>query len=164
MAIQEPPLIDFLTPQTAGTRGLPVMRGAYVGTDQYRTGDIVSYEGSSWSARVSTLGNPPPSLPSTINNWWFLVAERGDTGSVGPAGATGPGFTNASVVGDNLIISKTDGSSFDAGEVRGFPGTDGADGSDGTSVLSGSGAPSAPAKDGDLYINAANGDLYKWVV
>lgn len=56
---------------------------------------------------------------------------QGDTGDTGPSGPTGTG------------------------------GSDGTDGVDGTSVFTGNGAPSAGlGSDGDVYIDADNGDIY----
>ena len=89
MPIQEPPLIDVLTPEVAGTRGLPVFKGPYDGTTNYLQGDQVSYQGSSWSARIATKGNPPPTLPATINSWWFVVATGADPSQFAEVATTG---------------------------------------------------------------------------
>ena len=46
--------------------------------------------------------------------------------------------------------------------ANGSPGTNGSDGADGTSVHTGNGAPSAGlGSDGDVYIDADNGDIYE---
>jgi len=59
---------------------------------------------------------------------------RGEQGEAGPAGATGA------------------------------PGTNGLNGADGTSVFTGNGAPGAGlGNDGDVYIDADNGDIYQKV-
>jgi len=78
--------------------GLPDARGFYqkgdYDTDEtYQTDDVVLFGGSSWTARQETTGNPPPALPDTSNEWWQLLAEKGEdgtgTGDVkGPDGAT----------------------------------------------------------------------------
>jgi len=48
-----------------------------------------------------------------------IKGEKGDKGDQGDIGLTGPGFSSATVDNNNLIITRTDNSTFDAGNVRG---------------------------------------------
>lgn len=69
-----------------------------------------------------------------------LVGEQGPQGDTGATGATGPqgvGVSDAEVVGDNLIITLTDTSTIDAGNVRGATGDTGATGSTGATGADG---------------------------
>lgn len=57
---------------------------------RYRVGDVVEDHGSSWRCLVATTGNPPPLLPAESNQWWELVAAKGDPGAIGARGFIGP--------------------------------------------------------------------------
>lgn len=70
-----------------------VFRGAYGSGTAYALGDVTRESGSSWIALQATTGNAPPSLPTTSNAYWELLAAKGQDGTgtgdiVGPAGAT----------------------------------------------------------------------------
>lgn len=69
-------------PQDGATRN--VNKGAWATATAYDLGDIVTYQGSSWScklAHVSSLGtSQPPALPTTQNTYWALWAAKGDPG------------------------------------------------------------------------------------
>jgi hypothetical protein len=88
-------------------------------------------------------------------------------------GGSGAGIVSAAIVSGHLIITYSDGTVQDVGQVvgsdgstggTGSPGSDGTDGIDGTpgSVWrNGSGAPSnALGVDGDYYVNNVNDDVY----
>lgn len=51
----------------------------------YSSGDIVSYDGTSWAATQSSFN----ALPSSNPSYWQLVAEKGQNGDMGPPGANG---------------------------------------------------------------------------
>lgn len=70
-----------------GAQGM-VHRGAYSAGTDYLEFDAVSYEGSTWIARIDTTGNAPPTLPTTQNTQWNLVAQKGDDGTGVPTGGT----------------------------------------------------------------------------
>lgn len=81
-------LFDFDIPAGEGF----VSRGAYSGATAYVKGDVVQNNGSSWIAKIATMGNAPPVLPTVSNTWWELLAAAGMNGTgtgdvVGPAGA-----------------------------------------------------------------------------
>lgn len=65
---------------------LRAWRGTYAGGTQYYTGDLVFDNGSCWRAKLDTLGNTPPTLPTTSNTQWEALAIKGDTGASGAAG------------------------------------------------------------------------------
>jgi hypothetical protein len=68
-----------------GADGLDIAwRGAYDNGAMYAVNDAVSYQGSSYIAVASTVGNLP-----TNTSFWNLLAQKGNTGAQGPAGADG---------------------------------------------------------------------------
>lgn len=81
-------VFDFEIPQ--GSQGTPgndgadgisfVWRGAYNGGTAYAADDVASDQGSSWIALQATTGNPPPTLPTTSNAYWSLMAAAGADG------------------------------------------------------------------------------------
>lgn len=90
----------------------PVFRGEYDNSTEYTFGDQVSYEGSTWVARLTTIANPPPTLPDELNNWWFLVSRVGGPGPQGEQGEQGPpgqdGIMHSIVAGENVTVDDTD--------------------------------------------------------
>ena len=70
-------------------------KGTYSGATTYVLNDVVQDQNSSWIAKTSTTGNPPPTLPTTSNTQWQLVAQKGVDGS-----GTGT-VTSVSVVSAN---------------------------------------------------------------
>lgn len=68
-------------------------RGDYAAGTAYEPLDTVLSGGSSWVAKIPTTGNPPPTLPTTSNAQWQLLAQKGNDGTgtgdvVGPNGGT----------------------------------------------------------------------------
>lgn len=60
----------------------PVFRGAYSGATTYSKQDVAENNGSAWIYINDTpgSGNAPPTLPTTSNTYWRLVAAKGDDG------------------------------------------------------------------------------------
>lgn len=94
-----------LTPTVDGYEvdvGIPAGRGItalgdYNPATAYVLDDAVQYDGSSWIALGPTTGNAPPTLPTTSNAYWQLLARQGIDGAgtgdvVGPASSTADGF------------------------------------------------------------------------
>lgn len=80
------PLATEVAPVTGGyelnlTIPTQVARGNYSGATAYLTGDIVQSAGSSWVALQATTGNAPPTLPTTSNAYWQLLARAGNDGA-----------------------------------------------------------------------------------
>lgn len=57
--------------------------GVYSETTQYKEGNEVSYNGSSYRAKINTLGNTPPPYPTIENTWWTATSLKGVDGSGG---------------------------------------------------------------------------------
>lgn len=75
-------------------------RGAYSGATSYSANDTVTDQGSCWVSLVATTGNAPPTLPTTSNAYWQIIAQKGDTGATGSTGATGAtGPANSLAIG-----------------------------------------------------------------
>ena len=55
-----------------------VSRGTYDASTQYYLFDYVDYNGSSYFAKGSTIGNLP-----TDTTYWQLIAQKGNTGQTG---------------------------------------------------------------------------------
>jgi hypothetical protein len=68
-----------------GARGL-APRGAWVATTPYLANDLVTFQGSSWRARVANTNKSP----TTNVAIWEKFASRGAAGAQGLAGAQGP--------------------------------------------------------------------------
>ena len=69
-----------------------IFRGAYSGATDYAKGNVAREAGSSWIALQPTTGNAPPIYPTTANDYWALLAAKGQDGTgtgdvVGPASA-----------------------------------------------------------------------------
>ena len=76
-----------------GTQGEPgldgksfVWQGTWQNDKSYSPNDAVAYEGSSWTATRTTLGEQPSALSAA----WELIAAKGEKGDTGPAGQAGP--------------------------------------------------------------------------
>jgi len=91
---------DWAGPFSYGTgpQGIPGpvgfldWRGTYTAGTAYERNDGVLYNGSSYVALQATIGNAPPNLPTTENDYWSLLAVKGQDGLgtgdvVGPASA-----------------------------------------------------------------------------
>lgn len=87
--------LDFTIPAGEGF----VFEGAYAGGTAYALGDVVRDAGSSWIALQPTTGNAPPTLPTTSNAYWELMAQKGQDGA-GTGDVVGP----ASSVSDYLAL------------------------------------------------------------
>ena len=59
-------------------------KGAYDGSTTYYRLDTVTYNGSSYMAKDTTIGNLP-----TNTTYWELLAQKGDTGDTGSRGPQG---------------------------------------------------------------------------
>lgn len=73
-------------------------RGTYSGVTAYALNDVTLYNGSSFVALQSTTGNAPPTLPTTSNAYWTLIAIKGTDGA-GTGDVVGP----SSVVDGDLV-------------------------------------------------------------
>jgi hypothetical protein len=84
--------------------GVPAGRGAvimgtYSPATAYVLDDAVLYNGSTWIALQSTTGNAPPTLPTTSNAYWQLLARQGTDGA---------GTVNSVVAGSGIAVDNTD--------------------------------------------------------
>jgi hypothetical protein len=71
-----------------------VWRSAYSGATAYAANDTVRDQGASWIALQATTGNAPPTLPTTANAYWELMAAKGADGAGTVAGVLeGTGIT-----------------------------------------------------------------------
>jgi hypothetical protein len=117
-----------------------VERGPFSLTETYREGHIVQDQNSTWlyTNPTPTSGNAPPTLPTTSNAYWKVLAKAGDNGAPGAPGADGQDGTD------------------------GAPGAPGADGNDGehgvTATTTGPNPVQAPcSSDGTLKAGALSG-------
>ena len=69
-------------------RVAPIYKGVYDETTTYNALDIVYYNGRSYIAKQDTNGNALPT--GTDNDYWGLVAEKGEPGEPGKVGPAGP--------------------------------------------------------------------------
>jgi Collagen triple helix repeat (20 copies) len=58
-----------------------IWEGAYSGVTAYQENDVTFDQGSSWIALQNTTGNAPPTLPTTSNAYWSLMAIKGTDGA-----------------------------------------------------------------------------------
>ncbi|UHS56825.1 hypothetical protein [Agrobacterium vaccinii] len=91
----------------SGETGI-VPRGAYNAGTTYSANDMVLDNGSSWLALQTTTGNAPPTLPTTSNAYWRLVAAKGSDGTgtgdvVGPASSVDNRFALFSGTSGKLL-------------------------------------------------------------
>lgn len=113
-------------PGPRGERGVDGTSIGFVGiwseALEYRPGDVVQENGSTWLAKRKTHGEQPSKLGGTENPPWTLVAmrgikgerglrgERGERGMAGPAGAAAPVIIELAFVDDALALVLEDGS------------------------------------------------------
>ena len=71
-------------------RVAPIYKGVYDETTAYNALDIVYYNGRSYMAKQDTKGNVLPTEDNIENDYWGLVAEKGEPGEPGKVGPTGP--------------------------------------------------------------------------
>ena len=91
------------TAGTNGTNGTSLTpRGTYSGATTYSLNDVVLNQNSSWVYINATpgAGNAPPTLPTTSNSYWQLVAQKGMDGSGAVNSVNG-------ITGDVIIPQKT---------------------------------------------------------
>lgn len=62
--------------------GFVFVPGGYDDEFAYPKGGVARQAGSSWIALQPTTGNAPPTLPTTSNAYWELMAERGTDGDI----------------------------------------------------------------------------------
>ena len=65
---------EITTPMEPSGRVLPLFRGDYSDSMVYENPDIVLYENSSYVAKQTTVGNPPPKNSSS-NDFWQMIAK-----------------------------------------------------------------------------------------
>jgi len=71
--------LDFGIPEGRGAKYVP---GGYNPATTYTRDEVATQNGSSWILIVaSSIGNAPPSLPTTSNTWWSLLARAGNDGA-----------------------------------------------------------------------------------
>lgn len=95
---------------TNGTDGICfVWKGLYSGATAYVENDVVRDQSSSWLALQATTGNAPPTLPTTSNAYWELMAEKGadgaGSGTVTSVALAAP--TGLTVSGSPVTVSGT---------------------------------------------------------
>ena len=92
---------NLTPPATIAISGSPDYVGTYGSGTTYATGDVVTYNGSSYVARQATTGNTPGETA-----YWQTLASQGNTGAQGPTGAQGAagaaGAINTVTAGTNL--------------------------------------------------------------
>lgn len=93
--------------------------GPYDDETTYQTDDVVTHEGSAWRAKTTTIGNLPPSLPDTSNDYFEILAAKGDQGDQGDPGEPGNDGQDGTNFSPNAVGNFADRSSHDA-EAKGF--------------------------------------------
>jgi Collagen triple helix repeat (20 copies) len=125
-------------------------RGEYSALTSYVASDIVSYEGGSYLATQSTLGNLP-----TNATYWQALAEKGDTGATGAEGIQGiQGVQGIQGIQGETGATGPQGIQGEAG-TNGTNGTNGSDGATGTQGPQGIQGIQGPA--GTNGTNGTNG-------
>ena len=78
--------------------------GNYDDSLDYVKNNVVQYNGSSFVALQNTIGNTPPILPTTNNQYWQLLAQRGvdGNGAVSAVNSIGPDIDG------NVILTPSD--------------------------------------------------------
>lgn len=77
-----------------------VFRGAYGNGTTYSKNDVAREAGSSWILTADTsTGNAPPTLPTTSNAYWQLLARQGNDGA---------GTVSSVVAGDGIAVDNSD--------------------------------------------------------
>ena len=78
--------------------------GNYDNSLDYVKNNVVQYNGSSFVALQNTIGNTPPILPTTNNQYWQLLAQRGvdGNGAVSAVNSIGPDIDG------NVILTPSD--------------------------------------------------------
>ena len=100
-----------------------IAKGDYSDAEQYEKLDFVMYNGCSYVAKQSTIGNIP-----TNEDYWQLLSGKGDTGPQGIQGEKGDAFTYSDFTEEQLASLK--GEKGDKGD-KGDTGTQGIQGPQG---------------------------------
>jgi hypothetical protein len=119
---------------TSGAAGL-VYQGSYSSTTNYALGDVVEWQGSSYTSLIaSNAGNTPSLGPEQ----WGLLSAQGPVGLTGATGATGSQGPQG--------LPGSVGPNGPAGPqgLQGIPGQAGAQGIPGTTGATGPGGPMGP--------------------
>ncbi len=125
--------------------------GAYQATRSYGVGDVVLWEGGSWTSLQSgNFGNQPDLSPL----YWGVLTSAGPAGAAGPAGTAGaPGAPGAAGLPGPPGAAGAAGAQGPAGP-QGLMGVDGSGGPPGLTGETGppgpSGAPGAPGAPGPV--------------
>lgn len=92
-------------------------RGPYSGATAYVLDDMVSNQSSTWINILAGTGVAPPTLPTTSNSNWQLVAQVGATGLTGPIGTiatnAGSGLTGGASTSTVTLAVQVDGSTLE---------------------------------------------------
>jgi predicted regulator of Ras-like GTPase activity (Roadblock/LC7/MglB family) len=99
-------------------------RGSWSSTSTYAVLDVVTYSGSSYLAKVSTVGRAPTSYPT----YWGLLAARGAAGAAGATGPAGPPGTPGAQGPQGLTGPQGDPGATGPQGAPGAPGSPGAQG------------------------------------
>ena len=90
-----------------------IAKGNYSDAEQYEKLDFVMYNGCSYVAKQSTIGNIP-----TNEDYWQLLSGKGDTGPQGIQGEKGDAFTYSDFTEEQLASLKGEkGDKGDKGDV-----------------------------------------------
>lgn len=93
--------------------------GAFDDETTYHVNDVVQFEGSTWQTIAESTGNTPPSLPTTENAYFSLIAAKGDQGDPGTPGEPGTDGADGTNFSPNATGEFSDRDDYDA-EVGGF--------------------------------------------
>jgi len=104
-------------------------------------------------------GDTGPQGPQGIKGDTGATGATGAQGPAGPAGADGVGITNAIVdISGNLVLTKSNGATINAGQVKGAKGDTGATGATGATGSQGVSVTSATVNgSGNLILTLSNG-------
>jgi hypothetical protein len=145
---------DSTVPGPTGPKGIN-WQGDYSGATAYVEDDGVLYNGSSWRALGATTGNAPPTLPTTSNTWWHLVARQGTDGAgtvVGVAAGTGISVDTTDPTNPEVNVVAFTGDSGSGGALGGVPAPASGDAAAGKVLGAGGGWVSpASAVRGHIY-------------
>jgi len=148
---------------TVGTSGAVTMnwRGAWSSSTTYAKDETVSSGGRSWiSLQAGNLNHQPPSTNAS-DAWWSLVADKGATGTTGPAGAAGATGPQGATGAQGPTGATGPQGPTGAQGPTGPAGAAGPSGADGLSVLNGTTDPAAGVGvDGEFYINTTTNNIF----
>ena len=153
----------------------PTLRGEWSGQTPYPTNSVVTFEGQSYVALVSTPGDvlyeiAPGTAPTGVDGW-YLLAAKGSDGAAGQDGIdgtqilNGEGAPSGEGAEGNYYLDTLTGDlyQFTSGiwgltpivQLMGQQG-------DPAKIIHGSGAPETEGAEGWLYIDLTSGDLYQF--